>query len=101
MEHPGVQISSADSMYLSGKSASRDDSRVFYIELLNTSIRVCSYKSQPTTYTGVYFVIEPITEQIPKIDYNTDAIPNLVYETKIEFVHVNAQSNVNFRGNQM
>ena len=28
---------------------------------------------------------------MPPVDYNTDAIPNLVYGTKIEFVHVNAQ----------
>ena len=104
-EHPGVQISSADSMYLSGKTASRDDSRVFYIELLNTTVSVCSYKVRPTTYSGVYFVIEPITEQLPEIDYNTDAIPNLVYGTKIEFVHVNAhlsrQRIVNFIKNEI
>ena len=91
MDHPGVQISSADSMYLSGKTASRDDSRVFYIEHLNTTVSVCSYEFRPTTYSGVCFVIEPITDQLPEIGYNTDAIQNSVYGTKIEFVHVNTQ----------
>ena len=88
-EHPGLQISSADSMYLSGKTASSDDSRVFYIEFLNT-VSVRSYKGRPTSYSGVYFVTELKTEQLSKVDYSTDAISNLVYGTKIESVHVNA-----------
>ena len=101
----GVLISSADSIYLSGKTSANDDSRVFYIELLNTTVTVCSYKVQPTTYSGVYFVVEPIKEQLPEVDYNVDAIPNLVYGTKIEFVHVNAhlsrQRIVNFIKNEI
>ena len=88
---PGVLISSADSLFLSGKTTSGDDSRVFYVEILNTTVSVCSYNVRPTTYSGVYFVVEPIVEKLPPVDYNTDAIPNLVYGTKIEFVHVNAQ----------
>ena len=105
VEHPGVQILSADSMYLSGKIASRDDSCVFYIELLNTNVSVCSCKVRPTTYYGVYFVIEPITETPLEISYNSDAIPNSVYETKIEFVHFNKhlarQRIVNFIKNEI
>ena len=89
-ELPGTKISSSEATYLSGRTSAEDDSRIFYIELLNRTINVCSYKVQPTTYTGVYFVLEPIYESLPPVDYNLDAIPNLVYGTKIEFVHVNA-----------
>ena len=85
VEQTGAHNLSADSMYLSGKTASRDDSRVFYIELLNTTVSVRSYKVRPATYSGVYFVIEAITKQLPKLDYKTDAIPNVVNGTKIEF----------------
>ena len=92
-------------MYLSGKTASTDSSPVFYNELLNTTVSVCSYQVRPTTYSGVYFVIEPITKHIPEIDYNTDAITNFVYDTKIEFVHVNShllrQGIVNFIKNEI
>ena len=97
MEHHGSKIPSADSMYLSRKTASSENSRVFYIEVLNTTVSVCSYKVQPTAYSGVYFVIESITEQLPETDYSTDAIANLVYGTKIEF----GMSTRIFRGNEL
>ena len=48
-DQAGFQISSADSMYLGRKTASTDNSRVFYIELFNTAVSVCSYKVRPTT----------------------------------------------------
>ena len=72
--------------------------------ILNTTVSVCSYEFRPTTYSGVYFIIEPITERLLEKDYNTDATPNLVYGTKIEVVHVNAhfslQRIVNFLKNE-
>ena len=88
--NPGVLIHSSDTLYISGQTSASPDSRVFYIELLNTTVSVCSYQVRPTTYSGVYFVTEAITEKLPTVDYNVDAIPNLVYGTKIEFVHANA-----------
>ena len=86
----GVIIKSDDADYISGETSSGENSRVFYVELLNTTITVCSYRVRPTTYTGVYLIVEDLREELPKVDFDVDAIPNLVYGTKIEFVHVNA-----------
>ena len=86
----GVIIKSEDADYISGQTSTGENSRVFYVELLNTTITVCSYRVRPTTYTGVYLIVEDIRETLPKVDFDVDAIPNLVYGTKIEFVHVNA-----------
>ena len=89
-QQKGVIIRSTEAEYVSGQTMDGANSRVFYIEVLNTTLTVCSYRVKPTTYTGVYLVIEKIHQKIPPVDFNVDAIPNLVYGTKIEFVHVNA-----------
>ena len=86
----GVLIKSREAEYISGETTEGSNSRVFYVEVLNTTLTVCSYRVKPTTYTGVYLVIEQIKQKIPPVDFNVDAIPNLVYGYKIEFVHVNA-----------
>ena len=33
---------------------------------------------------------EPIKQELPGIDFNSDALPNVVYGSKIEFSHVSA-----------
>lgn len=99
-DQPGQLISSTEATYLSGTMGNGTESRIFYIELLNTTVSVCSYNVRPTTYSGVYFIVDPVTDKFPPVDFNKDAVPNLVYGTKIEFVHVNAhisrQKIVNF-----
>ena len=78
----------------------RESSRLLYWVFEQHCLHFLVQSSSNALLSGVYFVIEPITEQLPKIDYNTDAIPNLVYGTKIEFLHANAhlsgQRTVNF-----
>ena len=88
-EH-GTIISSGDAEYLSGNAGESSTNRVFYVELLNTTVSVCSYLVRPTTYSGVYFITEHVNEDLPQVNFDVDALPNVVYGTKIEFVHVSA-----------
>ena len=77
-DNKGVLIKSREAEYISGETTEGSNSRVFYVEVLNTTLTVCSYRVKPTTYTIVYLVIEQIKQKIPPVDFNFDAIPNLV-----------------------
>ena len=86
----GTIIRSGNVEYISGEVPNVEDHRVFYIELLNRTVSLCSYMVRATTYAGIYLVTERLHQELPLVDYNVDALPNLVFGTKIEFVHVNA-----------
>lgn len=86
----GFIINSGAIEYLSGEANTASDKRVFYVELLNETINVCFYNARRTSYSGVYFVQDELSSDIPLVDFAQDAIPDLVYGTKIEFVHANA-----------
>ena len=86
----GYFINSGTVQYLSGHIKNSAEQRVFYVELLNDTISLCHYNARRTSYTGVYFVQDEISADLPEVDFENDAIPNLVYGTKIEFVHANA-----------
>ena len=65
----GVFIDSAEMEDVSGTTDTQRqrDERVVYVELLNTSVSVCSYRFRPMTYSGVYFMMERIHEEVPAL----------------------------------
>ena len=79
----GVLIKSKEAEYISGETTKSSNSRVFYVEVFNVTLTVCSYRVKPSTYTDVYLVIEHIKQKFTPEDFNVDAISNLVYATKI------------------
>ena len=57
-DNKGVLIRSKETDYIRGESTEGSNSKVFYVEVLNTTLTVSSYRVKRTKYTVGYLVIE-------------------------------------------